>query len=134
MKSKHLTILSATTALALVSFGDAAWADGGCSSAMLKGSYAFSAIGEVIGLLDDNGVHPFATPSVLNDVAILHFDGVSLFTRTDFGNINGVPKGPDWSIIRSLFRFGLPAGVQGVAMNVAGVILLRFIGSLEHSA
>jgi putative MATE family efflux protein len=41
---------------------------------------------------------------------------------------------PDWTIIRALFRFGLPAGLQGVAMNVAGVMLLRFIGSLEHSA
>ena len=41
---------------------------------------------------------------------------------------------PDWTIIRSLFRFGLPAGVQGVAMNIAGVMLLRFIGSLEQSA
>ena len=41
---------------------------------------------------------------------------------------------PDFTIIRSLFRFGLPAGIQGVAMNVAGVMLLRFIGSLEHSA
>jgi putative MATE family efflux protein len=42
--------------------------------------------------------------------------------------------GPDWSIIRSLFRFGLPTGVQGIAMNIGGVLLLRFIGSLEHSA
>ena len=41
---------------------------------------------------------------------------------------------PDGAIIRSLFRFGLPAGLQGVAMNIAGVLLLRFIGSLEHSA
>jgi putative MATE family efflux protein len=41
---------------------------------------------------------------------------------------------PDWSIIRSLFRFGLPTGLQGVAMNVAGVMLLRFIGSLDQSA
>jgi putative MATE family efflux protein len=41
---------------------------------------------------------------------------------------------PDMQIIRSLFRFGLPAGVQGIAMNVAGVLLLRFIGSLERSA
>lgn len=41
---------------------------------------------------------------------------------------------PDLSVIRSLFRFGLPAGFQGVAMNLAGVLLLRFIGSLERSA
>ncbi len=41
---------------------------------------------------------------------------------------------PDWAIIRALFRFGLPAGFQGVAMNIAGVLMLRFIGSLEHSA
>src|SRR5262249_29461559 len=40
----------------------------------------------------------------------------------------------DWGIIRSLFRLGLPAGVEGVAMNVAGVLLMRFIGSLERSA
>jgi MATE family, multidrug efflux pump len=41
---------------------------------------------------------------------------------------------PDLTIIRSLFRFGLPAGIQGVAMNVAGVMMLRFIGSLHDSA
>ena len=41
---------------------------------------------------------------------------------------------PDWTIIKSLFRFGLPTGVQGIAMNVAGVMLLRFLGSLEQSA
>ena len=40
---------------------------------------------------------------------------------------------PDWVIIRELFRFGLPAGVQGIAMNVAGVLLLGFVGSLEYS-
>ena len=49
-------------------------------------------------------------------------------------SFKGVPRRPDWGVIRSLFRFGLPAGVQGVAMNVAGVLLLRFMGSLEHSA
>ena len=41
---------------------------------------------------------------------------------------------PDWTIIRSLFRFGLPAGLQGVAMNLGGLLLLRFIGGLDHSA
>ena len=38
--------------------------------------------------------------------------------------------GPDWRIIRSLFRFGLPTGIQGIAMNVGGVLMLAFIGSL----
>ena len=47
---------------------------------------------------------------------------------------SGMSRAPDWSIIRSLFRFGLPTGVQGIAMNVGGVFLLRFIGSLESSA
>jgi MATE family, multidrug efflux pump len=42
--------------------------------------------------------------------------------------------GPDWSIIKSLFRFGLPAGIQGIAMNIGGVIMLGFIGSLAQSA
>ena len=40
---------------------------------------------------------------------------------------------PDLSIIRELFRFGLPTGLQGVAMNVGGVMLLAFIGSLQQS-
>lgn len=41
---------------------------------------------------------------------------------------------PDGSVIRALFRFGLPSGMQGIAMNVAGVLLLRFLGSLAQSA
>jgi len=40
---------------------------------------------------------------------------------------------PDFKIIRELFRFGLPTGLQGVAMNAAGVMLLGFIGSLPQS-
>ncbi|MDX1395784.1 MAG: MATE family efflux transporter [Gemmatimonadota bacterium] len=46
----------------------------------------------------------------------------------------GMSLKPDLRIIRQLFKFGLPAGVQGVAMNVGGVLLLRFIGSLDLSA
>lgn len=41
---------------------------------------------------------------------------------------------PDLGVIKELFRFGLPTGIQGVAMNVAGVLLLRFVGSLDLSA
>jgi len=41
---------------------------------------------------------------------------------------------PNWEIIGQLFRFGLPTGIQGVAMNLGGVFLLAFIGSLAMSA
>jgi putative MATE family efflux protein len=46
----------------------------------------------------------------------------------------GMDHRPDFTIIRSLFKFGLPTGVQGIAMNIGGVLLLSFIGSLEESA
>lgn len=42
--------------------------------------------------------------------------------------------GPDWSIIRSLFAFGLPAGFQGIAMNIGGLLMFYFIGTLADSA
>ncbi len=46
----------------------------------------------------------------------------------------GLGLRPDWGIIRELFRFGLPTGIQGVAMNIGGVFLLAFVGSLAVSA
>jgi Na+-driven multidrug efflux pump len=46
----------------------------------------------------------------------------------------GMAWRPDLTIIRTLFRFGLPTGLQGIAMNVGGVVLLRYIGSLAQSA
>jgi len=41
---------------------------------------------------------------------------------------------PDWSIIRGLFRFGLPTGFQGIAMNLGGAALVGFVGSLPNSS
>jgi len=53
------------------------------------------------------------------------------------GWVISFPRGgysPDWSIIRSIFKFGLPTGIQGIAMNIGGVFMLSFIGSLAQSA
>lgn len=54
------------------------------------------------------------------------------------GWVVAFPRGeslrPDWTIIRSLFKFGLPTGIQGIAMNIGGVLMLSFIGSLAQSA
>jgi len=46
----------------------------------------------------------------------------------------GMDWRPNWEIIGQLFKFGLPTGIQGVMMNVGGVVLLGFIGSLALSA
>ena len=46
----------------------------------------------------------------------------------------GMDWRPDFGIIRELFRFGIPTGLQGVAMNVGGVMLLAYIGSLPQSS
>jgi putative MATE family efflux protein len=49
-----------------------------------------------------------------------------------------IPRGgsfaPNWPIIKSIFKFGLPTGFQGIAMNIGGVFMLAFIGSLAQSA
>src|SRR5687768_3045830 len=51
-----------------------------------------------------------------------------------------IPRGdgysfkPDWAIIKLIFKFGLPTGIQGIAMNVGGVFMLAFIGLLAQSA
>ena len=96
MKIKHLSILSAT-AVALLSLSGAAQAGGpggACSNATLKGAFGFIGHGEILGLIGADGkVHPYAAPSILDDVALVTFDGAGNFSRTDFGVIGGLPKG-----------------------------------------
>src|SRR5579864_2611101 len=96
VKIKHLSIASAT-AVALLSLSGAAQAgdrDGLCSNATLKGPFGFIGHGEILGLKTANGVlHPYDAPSILDDVALVTFDGTGGFQRTDFGMIGGLPKG-----------------------------------------
>jgi putative MATE family efflux protein len=62
----------------------------------------------------------------------------SIYKMWSGGWVVGFPRGkgwaPDWKVIRSLFKFGLPTGFQGIAMNVGGVLMLSFIGGLAESA
>jgi putative MATE family efflux protein len=62
----------------------------------------------------------------------------SLWKLWNGGWVVSFPRGRSWApdpeIIKSLFRFGLPTGIQGIAMNVGGVFMLSFIGSLPQSA
>ncbi|HKN58615.1 MAG TPA: MATE family efflux transporter, partial [Gemmatimonadaceae bacterium] len=62
----------------------------------------------------------------------------SLYKLWNGGWVVSFPRGqgwgPDWEIIRALFRFGLPTGFQGIAMNIGGVLMLSFIGSVAQGA
>jgi putative MATE family efflux protein len=82
---------------------------------------AFGTTGAALGTVIAGGV--------LTVVAVvLLFSG-----RLVVGFHRGMNWRPDFKIIRELFRFGLPTGLQGVAMNAGGVMLLGFIGSLPQS-
>ena len=41
---------------------------------------------------------------------------------------------PNLKVIRTVARIGIPTGIQGVLLNLGGVFLLKFIGTLEHSS
>src|SRR3954462_7829983 len=82
----------------------------------------FGTVGAALGTIASS-----TTITIYGVTRLFAADSVVQFHR-------GMNLRPDWTIIRSLFKFGLPSGVQGIAMNVGGVLLLRFIGSLEHSA
>ena len=88
-----------------------------------------------IGPVPAFGTAGAAMGTVIAGGIIAVYSVVKLATR---GWVVGFPRirrlGPDWAIIRALFRFGLPTGIQGIAMNVGGVFLLAFVGSLAHSA
>jgi hypothetical protein len=87
------SVLSAT-AFALLSLSGAAQAHDLCSNATLKGPFSFIGHGVILGLKTADGVlHPYTAPSILDDVALVTFDGMGGFQRTDFGMIGGLPKG-----------------------------------------
>jgi putative MATE family efflux protein len=82
----------------------------------------FGTIGAALGTIaSSTTVSVYALWQLTRPRSVIHFE-------------RGMDLRPDFGIVRSLFRFGLPTGVQGIAMNIGGVLLLRFIGSLEHSA
>ncbi|KIG01989.1 hypothetical protein [Caballeronia concitans] len=93
MNTKHLSIASAAV-VALLAFSDVAQAGGHCSNETLRGPFAFIGHGEILGLIGPDGkLHPYPAPSILDDVALVTFDGMGHFLRTDFGMIGGLPKG-----------------------------------------
>jgi putative MATE family efflux protein len=83
---------------------------------------ALGTVGAAYGTVASSAVvSAYGIWRLLRPTSVIHFE-------------RNMDRRPDFAIIRSLFKFGLPTGVQGIAMNVAGVLLLRFIGALDESA
>ncbi|MGF6899905.1 hypothetical protein [Paraburkholderia sp. GAS348] len=120
MNSKRISVLSAT-AMALLALSGAAKAADKCSLATLNGAYGFSAQGKLIGLLDSTGgVHPFVTQQLLNDVALVIFNGSGHFKRIDTGTVGGAPKGGQTDFT------GNQSGYYTVNSNCTGTMTIQY--------
>ncbi len=86
------------------------------------------------GPFPEMGTAGAAAGIMISSALVAIYAVVKLFSGSWVIDFRGMSWKPDWEIIRALFRFGLPTGVQGIAMNIAGVLLLRFIGSTAQSA
>jgi putative MATE family efflux protein len=88
-----------------------------------------------LGPIPSFGTTGAAMGTVIASGLVAVYSIIKLWTG---GWVVAFPRGralrPDWAIIKSLFRFGLPAGIQGIAMNIGGIFLLSFIGSVAESA
>lgn len=87
-----------------------------------------------LGPIPSFGTAGAAIGTVISGGLVATFAVIQLFRGAWVLDFRHVSWRPDWSIIRELFRFGLPAGLQGIAMNIAGVLILRFVGSTASSA
>lgn len=86
------------------------------------------------GPFPEMGTAGAAAGIMISSALVAVYAVAKLFSGAWIIDFRGMSWKPDWEIIRALFRFGLPTGVQGIAMNIAGVLLLRFIGSTAQSA
>lgn len=109
----------------------------------LRLGLAMTALNVVLNILMIRGVGPLPALGVAGAalgtvIAAFIVSGIGLWMLLSGKLVVHWPKSQsrriDWPTVRQLFAFGLPAGLQGIAMNVAGVLLLRFIGSLAQSA
>ncbi|MBI2435732.1 MAG: MATE family efflux transporter [Candidatus Hydrogenedentes bacterium] len=95
------------------------------SSVLITGAGPFPHLGTVGAAL---GTVLAATVSVSIAIGLILRRRMIILPPSQFTLI------PDLSILKVITRIGVPTGIQGVLLNVGGVFLLRFIGTLENAA
>lgn len=138
----RITFLASTGMLLFYLLGGALRAAGDARTPMVLG-IVMTVLNVALNLILIPGLGPIpalgtAGSALGTVIASTLVSGYGVWRLWHGGWVVSFPKGmgyrPDWEMIRTLFRFGLPAGFQGIAMNIGGVLMLKFIGSLEHSA
>ena len=138
----RITFVFSTGMLLFYLLGGALRSAGDARTPMVLG-IAMTVFNVILNIILIPGLGPFpalgtAGAAIGTVTASMLVGGYGVWRLYHGGWVVSFPKGmgyrPDWEIIRTLFRFGLPAGFQGIAMNIGGVLMLAFIGSLAQSA
>jgi hypothetical protein len=115
-------------ALAAIITSAATGADAGnsCSNATIKGGYAVSVQGESLGILQGTTVIPFPSPTLVNAVALIVFDGNGGLTQVDAGIRGGISLvAPDTPVTDNGFRKD-ETGTYSVAADCTGTAVINF--------
>jgi hypothetical protein len=109
-----------TLALSLLGAPGAARAEARCTDQWLRGSYAFTIDGSIVG--GPASLH-------MRGVAMTTFDGTGGLTQVDFATINGAPVAADWRAGTGTYRVNPDCTGSAEIFPVDGspVIRLRLV-------
>ncbi|BCG00453.1 hypothetical protein PPGU19_050210 [Paraburkholderia sp. PGU19] len=88
---------AAAVAIVLLSLSGVAQAQNHeCTTASLKGPYGVTVHGEALGILTGTApsqvLHRYATPNLVDGLALAKFDGAGAGTQIDYGILNGTVR------------------------------------------
>lgn len=95
-----------------------------CSTATLHGRYSVSFHGEVLGMLSNGAITPFPTPTLVDGVEIMNFDGAGNFTNLNLAVVNGVPAAAGTPGLNEN-GFEPQAGTYSIGADCTGIALVR---------
>lgn len=102
-----------------------------CSNATIKGGYAVSVQGETLGILQGTTVIPFPSPTPVNAVALIVFDGNGGLMQVDNGILGGISViTPGTPVTDNGFRMD-ETGTYSVAADCTGTAVINFPGGSE---
>jgi hypothetical protein len=131
MKHRFWSAYTALTGALLLSGGVARADDHQCSNATLRGTYAFAAHGSLVGIIVGGTVYPYASPQLIDGVAVQTFDGRGSITRKDFLMNTGMAR--PGAVNSAGFAQGQTGGYQ-MNSDCTGSMHIEFPGAPQAGA